>query len=311
MGDWASSVAIFIFSLLWVQIFMDYRRKLMRVLPGVREVSSRKTEFNSRISTSETNAQDILTSLANMRMELENLEQKRRELQDQLNGLDMQHIPAGRFRMGSNLVGREDEHPEHLVRLKEFYIDKYEVPNLQYKDFIDATGHREPVHWHNRTFPNPRQADHPVVNVSWEDARAYAEWVGKRLPTEAEWERVARGNRNEEYPWGKASSTDYANYDNPEGGTTPVARYERGRSDLGVWDLCGNVGEWVNDWYDPRYYATSPEQDPPGPAEGRQKVYRGGGYHTNKMDIRAAARHFATPGAYQDYIGFRCAMDAE
>jgi len=220
-------------------------------------------------------------------------------------------IPAGRFTMGTNAPGRDDENPEHVVRLKEFYIDKYEVTNLQYKDFIDCTGRKAPMHWRNRTFPEPRQSNHPITNVTWHDAAAYAEWVGKRLPTEAEWEYAARGDTGWDYPWGKTCSENYLNFNNPEGNTSEVIKYAAGVSPLGVWDMCGNVGEWVADWYDAKYYHGCPEEQPRGPEEGQLKVFRGGGYHGNRQDVRTTARSPGLPIMAQQYLGFRCAMDCE
>ena len=311
MENWASGAAIVIFALLWTQIFMDYRKKLMQIMPGVREVTNRKHDFTAQIAETETNSQTITSALHGAREEILKLEEQRRKLQEKINPLEMVLIPAGKFKMGSNLVNLDDENPERVVEMKAFHLDQYEVTNLQYKDFIDGTGRREPLHWHNRTFPDPSQADHPVVNVSWHDAVAYAEWAGKRLPTEAEWERAARGEQNREFPWGKASSTECANYDNPEGGTRSVSQYERGKSEFGVWDMCGNVGEWVNDWYFPKYYSSAPSADPQGPEDGRYRVYRGGGYHCNKVDVRCAKRHQATANQYHDYLGFRCARDIQ
>ena len=123
-------------------------------------------------------------------------------------------------------------------------------------------------------------ADHPVVNVSWEDAKAYADWIGKRLPT------------------------DQANFDNAEGGTMPVEHFSKGVSPFGIWDMCGNVSEWVNDWYDSKYYTDSPDADPQGPTGGHQKGHRGGGYHENRNGIRAKSRHMCMATSSQDYIGF-------
>ncbi len=176
--------------------------------------------------------------------------------------------------MGS--CGRDDENPEHLVSLKGYYIDKYEVTNLQYKEFVQVTGHRSPCHWRNNTFPDARLADHPVVNVSWDDAKAHCDWVQKRLPSEVEWERAVLDDVRDEYAWRGSSNADYANFDNPDGKTTPVDRYPNRKSGLGAWDMCGNVSEWVNDWYDDKYYQTSPESDPKGPDGGHQKCHRGG-----------------------------------
>jgi formylglycine-generating enzyme required for sulfatase activity len=216
-------------------------------------------------------------------------------------------IKAGAFQMGSNSPGRDAENPEHTVRLKAYCIDKFEVTNLQYKDFVDATRRGAPSHWRSRTFDS-RRSNHPVTNVSWQDAQAYAEWVGKRLPTEAEWEYAARGTHTFDYPWGKTCSPERLNFNSPEGNTTEVSKYPRGVSELGVGDMCGNVGEGVDDWYDPGYYLRSPEVDPGGPENGNQKCYRGGGYHGNRQDCRATARHPGTPSMTQQYIGFRCAM---
>jgi sulfatase modifying factor 1 len=289
----------------------------MKLMPTVTEVAHRKSTMTARISSAETNAESIKLSMEQMRLEAETIEEQRLELQARLNPLEMVLIPAGRFRMGTNTMvkGRTDETPEHSVRLKEFYIDKYEVTNIQYKEFIETTGYRSPPHWRNRTFPEARKSDHPVVNVSWDDAVAYGTWIGKRLPTEAEWERAALGSGTQEYPWKKAASTEYANYENAVGGTTSVAKYSKGQSPDGVWDMCGNVGEWVSDWYDDKYYSGGDSADsavdPVGPTHGHDRVYRGGGFQGNKIDVRGKTRQIAMPSASNEHIGFRCAMDAE
>ena len=312
MGDWSVAIGILFLAILWIQIFMDYRKKLMRLVPTVNQVSNRKSEITSQISSTESSAETIEMSMGEMNREIARLEEQRVELQEKLNPLDMILVPAGRIRIGTNTPGRPGENPEHVVELKAFYIDKHEVTNLQYKEFIEVIGHRAPPHWRNRTFPEARLADHPVVDASWDDAAKYAAWTGKRLPTEAEWERAALGDGRDEYPWGKSSpSADYTNFDNPDGKTTAVGKFPRGKSGFGVWDMCGNVGEWVNDWYDAQYYQESPDSDPEGPASGNQRVYRGGGYQGNRMDVRGKTRLFAMPSASNDYIGFRCAMDAE
>lgn len=310
MEDWTSGVAIALCAVLWVMIFVDYRKKLMLVMPRVEHVSSRRHDFSTKISEVENSAQEISVNIDSVRREISELEDRRLEFQDKLNEREMVFISAGLFKMGSDLVGRENENPEHLVQVKAFYLDRFEVTNLQYKDFIDATGRRTPVHWQSGNFLTGR-ADHPVVNVTWEDARAYADWVNKRLPTEAEWEWAARGTEGREYAWGKQVNQDFANFNHPEGGTSSVDKYIKGQSEFGVWDMCGNVGEWVNDWYEATYYADSSGSDPQGPPDGRQKVYRGGGYQTNRIDIRALSRHNAIPTMYQDYIGFRCALSSE
>ena len=310
MEDWTYGPAIALCAVLWVMIFVDYRKKLMLVMPSVEHVASRRHDFSTKISEAENSAQEISVNIDSVRREISELEDRRLEFQDKLNEREMVFISAGLFKMGSDLVGRENENPEHLVQVKAFYLDRFEVTNLQYKDFIDATGRRTPVHWQSGNFLTGR-ADHPVVNVTWEDARAYADWVNKRLPTEAEWEWAARGTEGREYAWGKQVNQDFANFNHPEGGTSSVDKYIKGQSEFGVWDMCGNVGEWVNDWYEATYYADSSGSDPQGPPDGRQKVYRGGGYQTNRIDIRALSRHNAIPTMYQDYIGFRCALNSE
>lgn len=311
MGDWTAGLGILIVAVLWIQIFVDYRRKLVRIMPSVSTVSSRRTEISTQISDSESSTQSIQSQMSEARRDIVQLEEQRVELQAKLNPLEMVLIPAGKLRMGNNDPTREDENPEHIVTLSAYYIDKTEVTNLQYKEFVAVTGHKAPSHWRYNTFPDARKADHPVVNVSWEDAKTYAEWVGKRLPTEAEWERAAIGEGRTEYPWGQSCNPECANFDNPDGKTTPVEQFSRGVSPMGVWDMCGNVSEWVNDWYDNQYYRTSAEVDPEGPTGGHQKVHRGGGYHENRNGIRAKGRHFAMTIASQEYIGFRCAMDAD
>ena len=311
MGDWTAGLGILIVAVLWIQIFIDYRRKLMRIMPNVSTVSSRRQEISTQISDSENSTQSIQELMLAARQNMTDLEERRIELQQKLNPLEMILIPAAKVRIGTSDPTHEDENPERQVDISAFCIDKTEVTNLQYKEFVAVTGHRSPSHWRFNTFPDARKADHPVVNVSWEDAKTYADWVGKRLPTEAEWERAALGDGRNEYPWGASCNEEWANFNNPDGGTTPVDHFARGVSPLGIWDMCGNVSEWVNDWYDSKYFRDSPLKDPQGPDGGHQKVHRGGGYHGNRNDIRGKSRHFCMPSASQDYIGFRCAMNPE
>jgi len=309
MGDWPVAVGILLVAIVWIQIFIDYRRKLVRLMPGLNAVTARKEEITTQISDTESELESIRESQEQMRKEVEQLEKRRVKLQEELNPLEMVSIPAGELRMGTNPPGPDDENPQHPVSVSAFHIDQYEVTNMQYKEFIEATNHRAPSNWRNRAFPDATMHDHPVVNVSWHDAMAYAEWVGKRLPTEAEWERAALGDGRNDYPWGRSIGEDYLNYDNPQGKTTPVDKHDAGNSPFGVHDMCGNVGEWVQDWYDSKYYQTSPSTDPKGPETGFQRVFRGGGYHENRMGVRGRTRNFQMAEASNDYVGFRCAMD--
>jgi len=263
-------------------------------------------------------------------------------------------IPAGEFVMGSpNGEGEDDEHPKHTVYLDAYYIDQHEVTNAEYKKFIDTTSHRVPQHWWKWAWRKEAHypigmGRHPVVGVSWEDVNAYAQWAGKRLPTEAEWEKAARGTDGRMFPWGNKFHQDirgervHANiyhryymtygtdgtlvsyeqwnrYDKyrksnlVEDGykrTAPVGRFPSGASPYGVMDMAGNVLEWVADWYDSEYYMKSPERNPKGPDTGEKRVIRGGSWQGIPYYIRCAIRYYAAPNYVSQHIGFRCAKDA-
>lgn len=226
-------------------------------------------------------------------------------------------IPAGDFLMGSE-DGQDDEKPVHKVYLDAFYIDKYEVTNAQYKKFIDATSYKPPENW-NGDKVSESQADFstpnkPVVNVSWEDAQAYCKWVGKRLPTEAEWEKSARGGLvGKKYPWGDDISHDKANYRGTDGKdsfgfTSPVGSFEP--NGYGLYDMAGNVWEWCADLYSPDYYKSSPEKNPTGPLKGTDRVLRGGSAYWLPYALRVSARSSALQSKKETEIGFRCAKSA-
>ena len=240
-------------------------------------------------------------------------------------------IPAGEFIMGSvdeydseqpihevYLDGYDDENPVHRVYLDAYHIDRYPVTNAEYKKFVEATGHRKPSHWKGSDYP-PDQASHPVVNVSWKDAVAYAQWAGKRLPTEAEWEKAARGTDGRRYPWGDEWDKSKCNvWESGIGGTTPVGKYSPvGDSPYGGADMAGNVWEWCNDWYNGGYYTISPARNPMGPPSGktRTKVVRGGAWYgngdsawySNGDSARSAYRGNLDPSDRDDDVGFRCA----
>lgn len=297
---------------LWIQIFLDYRRQLGQMLPLAQESTERREELHERIKALDQMIEDEGAASGQLEAHVEELEERRQRLQRRVNLAEMVRIDSASFEMGcrteAQMDPQEDEKPPHMVQLDAYYLDRFEVTNMAYREFIEATGHRVPSHWRNRAFPE-HLAKHPVVNVSWHDAQAYAAWICKRLPTEAEWEHAARGGQGTTYPWGNACTAERANYDNPQRKTTPVDAYEGGKSAFGIWDMCGNVGEWVSDWYAADYYTHSPESNPQGPSTGTERVYRGGAYQGNKVDIRALKRQATAPHISQDYIGFRCAMD--
>lgn len=227
----------------------------------------------------------------------------------------MVKVPAGKFLMGSD-ERLSDEGPRHTVNLKAFWIDKYEVTHLQYKRFIDATGRRSPDHFVNRTFPAGK-SDHPIVFVSWHDAKAYCEWAGKRLPSDEEWEKAARGTDGRMFPWGNAFDIDRVNSPvrwtrlKRDGDTTPVGAFPDGVSPYGAYDMSGNVWEWTASWY--RAY---PGNTRASENYGEQyRTLKGGSWWDcsfYKCGISAPVfnRAFFNAKVKNASFGFRCAKDA-
>ncbi len=228
--------------------------------------------------------------------------------------VEMISVPAGIFLMGSgNNEGRADEKPQKTIYLDAYSIDAFEVTNKRYLHFIHKTGRKEP--------PNPYSTKKlseevnvdlkPVVQVTWYDAVDYCRWAGKRLPTEAEWEKAARGINGEAFPWGNQPPGPLkVNYEkNWDGIHTlwPVGSHPETDSPFGVHDMAGNVREWVSDWYSADYYQTSPIRNPMGPGLGILKVIKGGSWHSFKGDIRPASRGKGGFALKTDGIGFRCA----
>jgi formylglycine-generating enzyme required for sulfatase activity len=228
-------------------------------------------------------------------------------------------IPAGEFLMGSaDGEGYRNENPARKVYLDSYYIDKFEVTNLQYREFMTATDYKPPRDWSDY---DTSRLNHPVVGVSWYDAVAYAEWADKRLPTEAEWEKAARGTDGRKYPWGNVPPDTggryRANYKVGKYGaadgysnTSPVASFPLGASPYGVMDMAGNVWEWCADWYDTGYYRKAPTKNPPGPASGKHRILRGGAWlNDDTFYLRCAVRGWHQPALTFNYVGFRCVKD--
>ena len=218
-------------------------------------------------------------------------------------------VPAGEFMMGSS-AGDADERPVHRVYVDAFLMDKYEVTVEQYAAFLQAKWIDRPTDW--KTMNQSSHQKRPVANVDWADADAYCRWVGKRLPTEAEWEKAARGTDHRLYPWGNESPTRvYANLGKETWSNhwalSTVGSYEDGKSPYGIYDMAGNVWEWVSDWYDPNYYKTSPAQNPTGPPTGDHKVIRGGSWGSGEKDLRSTDRNVHLPSFRGLGTGFRCA----
>ena len=227
-------------------------------------------------------------------------------------------IPPGCFDMGDAFnEGDSFELPVHNVCItSDFYMDVHEVTNAEYADCVNASGCTAPAFLDSYTrspyYGNPTYDDFPVFEVSWNQANDYCTWAGKRLPTEAEWEYAARGGLSgKRYPWGDTISGTDANYfdsgDPWDNDTTQVEYYAP--NGYGLYDMAGNVWEWVNDWFQNDYYSVSPTNDPPGPATGTSRVLRGGGWYFDTYFLRVAGRNYGTPTGQDYYIGFRCAGD--
>ena len=249
---------------------------------------------------------------------------------------DFVYVPGGPFKMGDNFGdGLPRERPVHTVDVDAFYIAKYETTNGQWRKFRDDPGYDDVKFWPNgRVVPKdqvpywtqannhgggtPDSDDYPVLGVNWDSAVAYCNWVsaktGKkyRLPTEAEWEKAARGTDQRRFPWGNEIERADANYVGTQAFDTgmKVGSFTKGVSPYGAFDMDGNVFEWCSDWYSRDYYSVSPKKNPKGPATGAYKVVRGGSFFLEAADMRSYGRSAAWP-SFQSHrmIGFRAARE--
>jgi formylglycine-generating enzyme required for sulfatase activity len=249
------------------------------------------------------------------------------------DGAEMVLVPPGEFLMGSSDTdpkARLDEKPQHTLYLDGFWIDRTELTNTQFVGFLNALGahagtcggrdcaetqvedrHSHILRQDGRYMVEPGFEDHPATEVSWFGAQAYCRWAGARLPTEAEWEKAARGVDGRSYPWGGSLPTcDKAQYGDCGGVTAPVDSRLAGASPYGALDMAGNVWEWVGDWYDPGYYGSSPARNPQGPDVGVRKVFRGGSWGYPAAFLRASDRARNRPTYAGFNVGFRCAATA-
>lgn len=249
------------------------------------------------------------------------------------DGMLLVYVPAGNFIMGSaegDYLASSDEFPQHQVYLDAFWIDQTEVTNALFAEFLNELDYQEKdtrswlnmrvndpiiVQTADRWLPQAGLEDHPVVNVTWDGAQAYCDWAGRRLPTEAEWEKAARGTEAGLYPWGdEAPSCERTNYDGWEcvtRHTVPVGSYPQGQSPYGALDMSGNVWELVADYYAPDYYAISPDANPTGPNAGTSHVVRGSSFYPHQYDVRSARRGQSPSTNSSATIGFRCALSAD
>lgn len=259
-------------------------------------------------------------------------------------GVPMVLVPAGEFIMGNNaedvladckkvisdcqLDWFKDQEPPHQVFLDEFYMDIYEVTNILYKACVDAGACAAPQNTSSKThsnyYGNSEFSDFPVIYIDWSQATAYCKWRGANLPSEAQWEKAARGTDGRTYPWGNKFDGTRANFcdkncplnwsdkstNDGYADVAPVGSFEEGKSPYGIYDLAGNVFEWTADWYSDTYYQNSPFSNPLGPDSGRYRVLHGGSWSDYAFSLRAPYRLGFKPGEISDSLGFRCAKDA-
>jgi len=235
-------------------------------------------------------------------------------------GVPMSLVPAGVFTMGSDADTalaecqkyRTDcergwflnEEPPHQVYLDAYYMDIYEVTNLLYKDCVGANGCTLPKS--TKLYNDSEYKNYPVGFVDWKQADTYCKWRNASLPTEAQWEKAARGTDGRTYPWGEGISCDQATYSGCKSFTTEVGSYESGKSPYGIYNMADNVWEWTNDWYDENYYASSPYSNPLGPDSGQDRVLRGGSWSSSEEALRTSSRDWLPPGIASQIFGFRC-----
>jgi eukaryotic-like serine/threonine-protein kinase len=233
------------------------------------------------------------------------------------DGAILTYVPEGEFTMGSSAVAGGSS---RTVYLDAFWIDQTEVTNQQYALCVSDGACKPPLETrsksHSYYFGNAEFDNYPVIYVDWDRANTYCSWAGRRLPTDAEWEKAARGTDGRNYPWGEQADCIYANFAGLPGeracvgDTTEVSSYKSPKTPYGVYDMAGNVWEWVNDYYNVGYDEIAPSENPPGPENGDLHVIRGGAWNTSFYLILSAYRDWQHP--YTDYnsIGFRCAMNA-
>ena len=245
---------------------------------------------------------------------------------------EMVRIPVGPFLMGSDKKVDRNAYPAELpqrtIYLDAYEIDQFEVTTVQYLKYVLAKDLPPLIDWqYDGGNFQETMASHPVMHVSWADADAYCKWAGKRLPTEAEWEKAARGEDGRIYPWGnQPAGLSRANFgrtglsgpvrDRPERlvlypPIISVDKYDNAVGPYGTFQMAGNVAEWVADWYDKEYYKTAPDRNPKGPENGTQKSFRGGGWIDSTPSVRGAQRNGTDPSTKMNWMGFRCARDGK
>jgi sulfatase modifying factor 1 len=308
---------------------LEHLEKCRRLMPQVAEELNEVDDFIGKIM-------EYLNVEEKMEIAKKRVDDRRSIMETALKTYkekwdEMALVPAGDFIMGSS---QEDfipeEMPQHTVTLDAFYIDKYEVTNAQYWEFLDyiaktndhsKCSSSEPINkshlpgssFRGYEYKYYNYPDYPVTRIDWYDAFAYAAWKGKRLPTEAEWEKAARGTDARRFPWGNVWEIKFANVGTDENLPVTVGSFEEGKSVYGCYDMTGSVSEWCNDWYHPEYYLETPKKNPMGPEKGTGKrIIKGGSlFAQNVYKLRCAVRMFGEPSDRNKSVGLRCANDAK
>ena len=274
--EWVFTALTAGFSCWFIVLLLDFNRPARALRDKVSRQEARMVELRERLNKAEEESETFAAQVQDLEFQCQSLEDRRQDLLDRANRKRFVLVEAGTFVMGSRYEDSpRTERPVHSVRLDAYYI-----------------------------------APTPVTNVSWKDAEAFAEWSGARLPTEAEWEKAARGDDERLYPWGPRWLDEHCNACNTYGSLLPVDEFPTGRSPYGLWDMAGNAYEWCRDYYDPNYYHDSPSDNPRGPDAGGERVIRGGFFGETRAGVRTTHRAAATETLTRDSIGFRLAMDA-
>ncbi len=299
-----------------------YYKRLLKIDPEDADVLNRlemlqseKERAGVEIESVEQEPIDVAT---------ESVVENEKDLPPKVDVNKMALVPEGEFMMGSDEIHPPNRTPAHKVYLDAFYIDPWEVTNGEMAKFLNANGNPEGKYIKigpesfiqkdgERYFVKDNKEDYPANFVSWYGAKAYCEWVGKKLPTEAQWEKAARGTDGRRYPWGSERPSprflNFISFTNWKSVLKPVGSYEAGKSPYGVYDMAGNVWEWCSDWYSPRYYNDSPHKNPTGPGKGQHKVLRGGLFGENPLYVETSYRNHNRPELQGPYTGFRCVYE--
>ena len=298
---------------------------LVFAIVGILYVGIYQSESPTERLSKETHQEgnEEFKSIAAQRREID---QKTKEAEEQVVNAKidpefetMVYIPAGKFIMGSD-KGSAMEQPAREIFLDAFYIDKYEVTFAQFYSFIAATEYPRKPRLAGYLAVDPKGIPvllnpySPVVGVSWDDSLSYCAWKDKRLPTEAEWEKAAKGGEQRDWPWGNEENPTFANLVGKEDGflySSPVGSIQKDQSPYGVYDMAGNAMEWVSSWFREDYYRFMPDVNPKGPETGETRGIRGASWHDSLFRAKTTIR-FKTSPTYRDVtIGFRCAKNAE